>query len=405
LKNQNLTDFQNHIYHSPDENESGFWSDMKVKIRTEQKCPACGGKFILTYRGMFCTEHKRISPSKFYLEWWLFGEHFREFGFDSFKQAALHASSLEEEITTGRFKPQLHKGRRSAGNKRFSFTECYERWLISREKDANKNRLSPGYVRKLKNEKKRFVEFFGNEDVRLIRTFRINDFYDSLSEKIALKTQKNIMSVLRKFFTDMFDSELISELPRFPKIKPQNPTIEWIDKASQLLILQEIPEHHKPIFIFMFETGCRPAEARALLWSSVDLANDTVVIRHSFSDAVHRMITKGKTERVLPLSPILKKTLQDQPKVLRSEFVFHTRFGKSIGQNRLRKIWVQACKDAKVSGIKLYGGTRHSFASQNLNEGKPKDLIAEWLGHGDNNTINKYSHVNLEGMKKILDKD
>ena len=199
------------------------------------------------------------------------------------------------------------------------------------------------------------------------------------------------------------NSELIDELPRFPKIKPQNPTIEWIDKQGQLVILQNIPEHYRSIFMFLFETGCRPAEARALLWSDVDLVNDTVVIRHAFAGCEHRRITKGKKERVLPLSAKIKQILESHPKVLRSDFVFHNMNRKPIGQSKLRKLWDKACKDAKITGITLYGGTRHSFASQKLNEGKSKDLVAEWLGHGDNNTINKYSHVNLEGMRKVLD--
>ena len=84
-------------------------------------------------------------------------------------------------------------------------------------KGRQKEPALSAYVKKLQAEKKRFVDFFGNEDIRLIKTFRINDFYDDLPETLSLKTQKNIMSCLRKFFTDCYDSELIDELPRFPK--------------------------------------------------------------------------------------------------------------------------------------------------------------------------------------------
>ena len=147
-------------------------------------------------------------------------------------------------------------------------------------------------------------------------------------------------------------------------MKPQKPTVGLdTDASEQVAILQKVPEQHKTIFTFMFETGCRPQEARALLWSDLDFENDTVTVRHAFSGNVHRRITKGKKERVLPLSATLKQALLKHHKVLRSEFVFHTRYGKPLGENRLRKIWDKACTDAEITGIKLYGGTRHSFHS------------------------------------------
>jgi integrase len=94
--------------------------------------------------------------------------------------------------------------------------------------------------------------------------------------------------------------------------------------------------------------------------------------------------------------------LSKHPKTLRSNFVFHTFYGKPYGLNRPRKIWKDACTAAGITGVTCYGGTRHSFASQLVNRGASLAIIGEWLGHADKTTTDKYAHVNLDGMRSIL---
>jgi integrase len=385
--------------------EKGFFADMKVKISTREKCSVCGSNFLLTYRGMSCPKHPKVTPNHYYLDWHYLGERYRLFGFDSFKSVAIKASSIEEDIVNCKFKSEHYKGRSRAINKRFSFSECWDRWINYREKETRKSNISPQYYEKLKLAGTKFKKYFGAEDIRLIKTHRVRDFYLDLPDSNNLKTQKNIMSMLHKFLKDMYEiDEIIDELPRFPKISPQKPSVKWIEEAIQIKVLQEIPEHYKSIFIIMFDTGCRPGEARALLWNDIDLNNESIIIRNSFSGNVHRKITKGKKERILPMTEEVKKILQNHPKTLRSNFVFHTKYGETIGINCLRKVWNKACKKAGVEGITLYQGTRHSFASQLVNAGHSLEIIGSWLGHADRQTTDKYAHINLSGMKKALKK-
>ena len=86
------------------------------------------------------------------------------------------------------------------------------------------------------------------------------------------------------------------------------------------------------------------------------------------------------------------------------DIVFNTKYGEPIvSQGRLLKIWKAACKKAGIEDVTCYGGTRHSFVSQRFNAGKPKDLIGEFVGHATKQTTDKYAHVNLQGMRAVLD--
>jgi len=387
------------------EGDSGIFSKMIVKVRSQEKCPLCNQPFRLSASGLTCPKHAVARPETFYLDWWHLGQNYRLHGFSSFKESFKRACSIEESINSFTFRPELYRGDHLKVNKRFTFCEVWEGWLKSREKDLNKNSISPGYFKKLQQCTNIFTAFFKKEDVRSIKKYRIREFYESLPDKLNPKTAHNILSILKKFFNDLADDDLIQQPPRFPKIKVNKPEVRWLIREQQLQILQHIPDRHKPIFIFMFNTGCRPGEARALLWSDVDFTKGMITIRHNFSAGVHRPITKGKKSRVIPMSNEITELLSKHPKTLRNNFVFNTHYGKPYGSDRLGKLWREACKKAGIEGVTCYGGTRHSFASQLVNDNISLPIIGAWLGHSNNTTTEKYAHTNLDGMRSVLKED
>ncbi|MGA1841196.1 MAG: tyrosine-type recombinase/integrase [bacterium] len=67
----------------------------------------------------------------------------------------------------------------------------------------------------------------------------------------------------------------------------------------------------------------------------------------------------------------------------------------------LTKIWNRAVKEASFENIKLYAGTRHSFASQAVNRGVPLNLIQSFLGHTHQSTTKRYAHLDTQGLKIV----
>ncbi|MFH0924859.1 MAG: tyrosine-type recombinase/integrase [bacterium] len=55
-----------------------------------------------------------------------------------------------------------------------------------------------------------------------------------------------------------------------------------------------------------------------------------------------------------------------------------------------------------ITDITIYQFGRHSVASQAVNNGIPLNLIGSFLSHSDTRTTKRYSHLNLDGLKKMV---
>jgi integrase len=162
-----------------------------------------------------------------------------------------------------------------------------------------------------------------------------------------------------------------------------------------------MPSEHRPIFRFLFESGCRHGEARALKWQDVDYDRKIITIRNNFSGTVLTTPKDGE-ERKIPPTKALRELLIAQPKTLRSKFVF-TLNGKPYYESSIGKIWRAACNQVGIAGVRAYDGTRHSFASQLVNRGKSLEIIGEILGHSDIRTTRRYAHVHLNAMREAME--
>jgi hypothetical protein len=245
----NLTDDLTSSYHTSLEFEKGVFADMKVKVRSEDRCIKCGGKFILTARGLVCRNHPRSQPNHYYLDWYYLGEKFKLFGFDSFREAVTKAGSIEQEITEHKFRPEHYKGHTAKVKKEFVFEERFDTWM-----KIKKENVKPAYYRKIEQYKDEYVSFFGREDIRTIGADRITSYYELMLEKVGNKTQYNKMGVLHSFFKSLYDREAINSMPRFPKVKYKKKEPVWINESEQLEILNAMPEQHRAIFMFLLSS-------------------------------------------------------------------------------------------------------------------------------------------------------
>ena len=58
----------------------------------------------------------------------------------------------------------------------------------------------------------------------------------------------------------MHKREAVKNMPKFPKISFSQKDPVWIGRDEQLKILNAMIEQHRPIFMFMFESGTRHGE-------------------------------------------------------------------------------------------------------------------------------------------------
>jgi integrase len=189
------------------------------------------------------------------------------------------------------------------------------------------------------------------------------------------------------------------------------PEILWISREWQDKIIAAIDPIDQPIFQFLRFYGCRPGEARALMWDAVDLEKELVTFKRTFSWSTLREYTKSKRIRTLPMDQEIKSLLEGlkaSAKVVSlggepTGFVFLGRREKPYTVN-LSRIWNEARdKVGCPKKIKLYQGIRHSRGTQWIEEGKSMELVRAWLGHTGDNMTRRYAKVTGKGLKGLVE--
>ena len=319
--------------------------------------------------------------------------------FPTHEWAEQYLNKIRAEVTNGTFKIDRYQ---KAGSKEWLFENKYEEWL-SIGCDKKETEWSPSYKVKVEQYQKYFYSFFGGMDLRIINTNHVRQFYHSKPLKhLSPKTKKNIIGVLKSFYGRCLNLNNID----FPSPKVGEKIIRWIDENEQLSIMKHIPDIHKPIFWFLLLTGCRPSEARALQRWDIDFKKNTITIRHNFSHRKFREMTKGKKERIIPIHSQLLPILKSLPRYPNISFVFlnpKNRQGMYYGENGLTDIWNKAVEKAGYGYVKLYNGTRHSFASQLLKEGAHIGDIQELLGHSSIDQTKIYAHSEQTRLTKVIE--
>ena len=245
------------------------------------------------------------------------------------------------------------------------------------------------------------TRYFKGMDIREIRAGHLEDYQHHLENG-----QREAFLYLHKLFSDGYRREDIKHIPPFPKLQSRKPRIRWITREWQDLIIEVIQPKNRPIFEFMKVTGVRKSEARALMWDCVDWEKKLVSIRRTFSGdgSGARNLKEPKTgwERDLPLTDELLKIL----KPLRGlgGYVFRNSGGRPYNRSILGQIWSKArdsvgCPDK----VTINQAFRSSKASQLAMKGENPWAIARLLGHTDIKTTQKYTSVNTDGIKGMVE--
>ncbi len=395
---------------------------MKGKIRPisrQRKCPVCNKTFEeIPKLGYICAACKTI-PTRFLIDIHWNGKRYfitsdkQGYAIDSYQRAFNLLALINTEINDHSFDPSKYV---SSEQKNFWCSILLDKFL-----EHKLPHIAPSY----KKDYERFVEihksFWKNKDVREIRKVDIIEYLDylkSLTNKKAKKHNKNkklsnktIKNILDNFKTFMIylknDLELINKIPPFPKISYSTNIFSWFDRETQNRIFEAIPDRFKPIIYFMLRYGVRPGEARALKVKNIDLKNETIIIDSTFSGTEIKNRRKGRGAKplILPIVPELKPFLKNKIKnSLPEAFVFINPVnGKPFSAWSLDLMWRKIRKKFNLDKkIRLYDFTRHSLASQLVNEGIPLNLIQKILGHSSSQMTQKYAHVDLSSIKNIL---
>ena len=172
-----------------------------------------------------------------------------------------------------------------------------------------------------------------------------------------------------------------------------------------MAIINAIPEHDRPIFLFLKYHLRRPGEACALKWEDWDGSVFTIhrgvsarkIIESTKTGAIHR----------IPCHENFRATLDRIRRENLGPFVFRnglarTRF-KNYTLESLGRLWRTACEVCGES-ISLYAGLKHSTACQLVNDHglsmSDLQMAGDWARP---DSVKRYAVVEVARRKELLE--
>jgi integrase len=332
---------------------------------------------------------------------------------DTYQRALNLLSKIQHEIDNHIFDPSKYI---STDIKKFWTSTLLEKFLNDKIEF-----IAPSYIKDYRRYIEAAKEFFKTVDIREIRKYDIHEYRKFIETgykpkgktakaKKKSKTIKNYLDVLKTFmFYVRDDLEILNSVPSFPEIEVEEYEWKWLDMEDQVYMLSHIPDKDRPIIIFLMLHGCRPGEARALKVKDVNIKNKTIKISSTFSGNVMRSKRKGKKSRplLIPLHPemhsyLLSKVSNSLPEA----FIFiNPRTGMPYTMQSLNRLWDRARRKAKIpNDLRLYDASRHSFASQLINNDASLYSVSKMLGHSSTKMTEKYAHNKIEKLRADMSK-
>jgi len=218
----------------------------------------------------------------------------------------------------------------------------------------------------------------------------------SLGVYVYLRTVKSMFSKARKwnYIRDNPFAEI--KLPRIQKVKQDYINIEEVkfivENAETKLV--------KDVILTSFNTGMRIGEIVQLRLSDVDLENRIITVGNE------NFTTKSKRIRYIPLTDTMVELLIKRKQVSKhnQKYIFSKSSGMPYTTDYFSKKFKSALRKTSLDTDYCFHSLRHGFASRLAQQGVPIINISKLLGHSNIITTMIYSQVNLDDLRRGIEK-
>jgi integrase len=202
-------------------------------------------------------------------------------------------------------------------------------------------------------------------------------------EKAANGSVNRELSALKRMFKLAVESGRIRFAPHIPMLEENNARQGFVDHGVFLTLRDRLSEYLKDPITFLYLSGWRLGEVRALEWRDVDLAGKIVRLRPA--------ISKNKDGRMLPLSGELHEIVESAcaNRRLDCSYVFHLD-GAPVGD--FKRSWATACKAAGVGKVLVHDLRRTAIRNM-VRAGIPDRVAMTLSGHKTRSVFDRYNIV------------
>jgi len=147
---------------------------------------------------------------------------------------------------------------------------------------------------------------------------------------------------------------------------------------------------HRTMIMLTYSTGMRASEVINLKWTDIDFNRNII----------HIKLAKGSKDRIVMLSPKLKKNLKSLD-IEKKGHVFKTNRNNKYSLRTIELIVKKVAEKARIKKHVTPHTLRHSFATHLLEQGIDIRYIQKLLGHSDIKTTMIYTNVSKKDISKI----
>ena len=229
-----------------------------------------------------------------------------------------------------------------------------------------------------------------------ITTDKITSYITTRQEAASANATINrSLAALKRAFHLAERAGRVANRPYIPMLTENNARSGFLSHDEFLRLRGALPEDLRDPVGFLYASGWRVSEMRALEWRDVDLAGAAVRLRPELS--------KNGRGRVLPLRGELASIIEraQARRIPSTPFVFRRDNGEPVGL--FRKSWASACRAAGLGAILVHDLRR--CAIRNLvRAGTPEKVAMELSGHTTRSVFDRYDIVTESDLAHALDR-
>ncbi len=287
----------------------------------------------------------------------------------------------------------------------------FEAYLLT-EKRVAQNTFSA-----YKKDIEQFVEFLGNKKIKLekattdhIKKF-IHFMHDRGMSARSIARKISSIKVLFNYAEEKYEWKNITEDMVFPKIEKKLPRYLSEEEIQTLFAIANQDQsgpgvRNKVMLLLLYTTGMRISELIHLKISDVHFDTNLITVHG-----------KGGKVRMIPIHheviPVLKDYLKTthenftRTKKCSTEYLFPVLYGGKAKPITRQAFWgtlKEWCSMANIKESISPHKLRHSLATHMLKNGMDLRSLQLLLGHENIATVQIYTHVEKDFLRKVYDK-
>lgn len=263
----------------------------------------------------------------------------------------------------------------------------FEKWLLSKRYSANTIKTYIDVVRVfLIFFKDKAISEIANDDI-----IRFNNEY-ILKRKLSSTYQNQFVNGVKLFFRTVENKKMEVELIHRPRVERKLPHVLSKEEVKAILTAHSNMKH-RVMLSLIYACGLRRSELLNL--KPEDILSD----RH----LIHVYQSKGKKDRVVPISDKILEMLREYYRVYRPKiWMFEGQEpGMQYSSRSLQLVFKNALIKVKIKKPATLHWLRHSYATHLLESGTDIRYIQELLGHNSSRTTEIYTHVSNRNIQQI----